>query len=147
MENQNLDKNVGSYLDRTLKIVRQNYLKRFKEIGTELSTEQWVLIDKLRGTDGLSQTELANDTYKNPPTVSRIIDLLVKKGLVERQRFDGDRRRYKVFLTPEGNKLHAKLLPHVHELRNKSWENLNDADWSELKRILDRVDRNFLDQS
>ncbi|PHI20202.1 MarR family transcriptional regulator [Lewinellaceae bacterium SD302] len=137
------DKNVGTYLDRTLKLVKQHYLRVFRENGADISTEQWVIIDQLKANNGISQTELANGSYKNAPTVSRIIDLLVKKGLVERQRFKNDRRRYKIYLTQSGIDLHERLLPKVYELRQTSWAGLNEQDWENLKRIMAKVQENF----
>lgn len=137
------DKNVGTYLDRTIKVVKQHYLKVFKEQGLNISTEQWVIIDQLYRENGLSQTDIANGSYKNAPTVSRIIDLLVEKGYVERQRFKNDRRRYKIYLTQAGRELHEKLLPHVLELREQTWQGLGDDDWENLKRILGVIMDNF----
>lgn len=137
------DKNVGTYLDRTIKVVKQHYLKVFKEQGLNISTEQWVIIDQLYHENGLSQTDIASGSYKNAPTVSRIIDLLVDKGYVERQRFKNDRRRYKIFLTPSGRELHEQLLPHVLELREQTWQGLSDDDWENLKRILGKILVNF----
>lgn len=140
------NKNVGTYLDRTLKLVKQHYLKVFRANEADISTEQWVIIDQLSANNGMSQTELANGSYKNAPTVSRIIDLLEKKGFVERQRFENDRRRYKIFLTKSGLALHADLLPKVLELRAKSWNGLSEAEWNELKRILLKVQENFAEE-
>jgi DNA-binding MarR family transcriptional regulator len=137
------DKNVGTYLDRTIKVVKQHYLKVFKEQGLNISTEQWVIIDQLYHENGLSQTDIANGSYKNAPTVSRIIDLLVDKGYVERQRFKNDRRRYKIYLTQSGRDLHEQLLPHVLELREQTWQDLSDDDWENLKRILGKILDNF----
>lgn len=141
------DKNVGTYLDRTIKVVKQHYLKVFKEQGLNISTEQWVIIDQLYHENGLSQTDIANGSYKNAPTVSRIIDLLVDKGYVERQRFKNDRRRYKIFLTPSGKELHEQLLPHVLELREQTWQGLSDDDWENLKRILGKILVNFSEEN
>jgi DNA-binding MarR family transcriptional regulator len=137
------DKNVGTYLDRTIKVVKQHYLKVFKEQGLNISTEQWVIIDQLYHENGLSQTDIANGSYKNAPTVSRIIDLLVDKGYVERQRFKNERRRYKISLTQSGRDLHEHLLPHVLELREQTWQDLSDDDWETLKRILGKILANF----
>lgn len=137
------DKNVGTYLDRTIKVVKQHYLKVFKEQGLNISTEQWVIIDQLYHENGLSQTDIANGSYKNAPTVSRIIDLLVDKGYVERQRFKNDRRRYKIYLTQAGRDLHNQLLPHVLELREQTWNDLSNEDWENLKRILGKIMDNF----
>ncbi len=140
------NKNVGTYLDRTIKVVKQHYLRVFREQGTDISTEQWVIIDQLYQSNGMSQTDLANGSYKNAPTVSRIIDLLCDKKLVERQRFDGDRRRYKIYLTSSGKALHQQLMPHVLELREKTWQGLSDEDWGNLQRISTQILDNFLEK-
>ncbi len=80
-------KEYGTLIDRTLRIIKLNFIQGFKDAGIDLTPEQWVIIDRLHQQNGISQTELANGSFKNAPTVSRIIDLLCKKGLTERQRF------------------------------------------------------------
>ncbi|MEM7572881.1 MAG: MarR family transcriptional regulator [Bacteroidota bacterium] len=136
---------VGTYLDRTVKLIKQRYLRAFRENGSDLSTEQWVILDLLFKKDGISQTDLANDSYKNAPTVSRIIDLLADKGYLERRRFPNDRRRYRIHLTTEGRQLYEQLLPAVQSLREQTWAGLSQDDYGELTRILDQVMNNFLE--
>lgn len=138
--------NFGAHIDRTIRIIKLNYLKAFKAAGTDLTTEQWVIIDSLASENGVSQNELANDSFKNAPTVSRIIDLLCKKGLTERHRFDNDRRRYKIYLTPTGKQLHEKILPIVQNLRKQGWNDLTLQDYENLLRILDQICENFGEQ-
>ncbi len=94
--------NVGTDLDRTTRLLKHHYLRAFKEAGVDISTEQWVLLDHLVGSGEQSQTELANGTWKDAPTVSRIVDKLCKKKLTARQRFPNDRRRYNVVVTHSG---------------------------------------------
>jgi len=133
----------GTFIDRNMKIIRSNYLKVFKEIGVDITTEQWVLMDCLYEKDGLSQTELATQSFKNAPTVSRIIDLLCKKDLAERLRFDNDRRRYKIFLTKNGKETYEKAYPHVIELRKKGWNGLSDSDYTSFLRIMNQISSNY----
>jgi len=120
------EKKYGTLIDRTMKIIRQNYLHTFKAIGVDITTEQWVMIDYLAKNNGVSQSELANSSFKNAPTVSRIIDLLEKKKYVKRERFENDRRRYKIFLTDEGMAIFEKAQPEVQQLRTKGWEGLSE---------------------
>lgn len=136
-------KNFGAIIDRTLKVIKLNYLKAFKDAGVDITTEQWVLMDSLYQENGVSQNDLASDSFKNAPTVSRIIDLMVKKGFVERKRFENDRRRYRISLTTKGKKAHEKVMPKVMELREQGWDGLTDDDYAHLTRILDRVFQNF----
>jgi len=101
------------------------------------------LLDHLKKTGAASQTELANGTFKDAPTVSRIIDKLATKGLAERTRFPNDRRRYQVSLTTRGQEVHEKLLPRVEELRVTAWRGLTERDYDDLTRVLDRIRDNF----
>lgn len=138
-----ITKNFGARIDRTLKIIKANYQKAFKEVGVNITTEQWVLMDTLYKDDGISQNDLANGSFKNAPTVSRIIDLLCKKGLTERQRFKNDRRRYRIFLTDLGRATYERALPKVIELRKQGWEGLDEEDYKDFSRIMDQIFKNF----
>ena len=135
--------NVGTVLDRTTRLLKQHYLRAFREEGIDLSTEQWVLLDRLHTDGEASQTELANGTFKDAPTVSRIIDRLAHKKLVERRRFPNDRRRYLVTLTDAGQALHARLLPAVRQLRLQTWQGLSEADYLRLQELLRHIRNNF----
>ena len=140
---QKKPKHFGTYIDRNYRIIRLRFLRAFKEAEVDLTTEQWVLIDSLYKKNGLSQNELAGGSFKDAPTVSRIVDLLCKKGYTERQRFENDRRRYKIFLTDEGKAVYEKILPSVEGLREKGWENLSEEDYTAFLRIMNQVFENF----
>ena len=135
--------NVGTVLDRTTRLLKQHYLRAFRELDVDLSTEQWVLLDRLHSEGNASQTELANGTFKDAPTVSRIVDKLAKKKLVERKRFPNDRRRYLVALTAAGHEIHKRLTPAVHQLRLQTWQGLSEGDYTELQSLLQRIRNNF----
>lgn len=130
-------------MDRTLKLIKHNYLQTFRELELDITTEQWVIIDRLAEGDGISQTDLANDSFKNAPTVSRIIELLRKKGLIEKQRSDDDRRQSLIFLSKKGKRFHQRATPAVLALRKQGWHGLNDEDYAHFRRIMEQIGENF----
>lgn len=136
-------KQIGYYLERTTRSVKLSFVQAFTEAGIDLTPEQWVIVDRLYKKNGQSQTDLANGSYKNAPTISRILDVLERKAIVERQRFDNDRRRYKIFLTPKGYAVAERALPIAEALRLKGWKGLSDADYDKLILLLDKVFANF----
>ncbi len=146
MQKESNAKKFGAYIDRTMKIIRHNYLQKFKELGVDLTTEQWVIMDILYGQAGLSQQDLATTSFKNAPTVSRIIDLLCKKKITERKPFANDRRKHKIFLTETGIALYQKLQPSVVELRKQGWQNLEEKDYTEFVRIIGQIYANYEEQ-
>jgi len=135
--------NVGTLLDRTTRLLKAHYQRAFRDAGIDITPEQWVVLDQLSKAGSSSQTELANGTFKDAPTVSRIIDKLASKELAVRKRFPGDRRRYQVVLTEKGETTHARLLPRVQELRVQMWSGLTAGDYDELTRILGTIRDNF----
>ena len=136
-------KELGIYIDRTYKIVRQDLINRFKENDIDLTPEQWVVVSRLRNDGGMFQTELANHSFRDKPTVSRIIDLLVKKKVVTRTPDKKDGRRFMISLTKKGEELVDHALPIVQESRDIGWTNLSEQEYDDLVRILDKVFTNY----
>ncbi len=133
---------IGVYIDRTYKVVRQDLINRFKNAGLDVTPEQFVILSKLEGAE-MSQTDLASDSFKDKPTVSRILDLLVRKGFVVREQDPDDGRRYLVSLTDKGTKILAESKPHVYASRETGWKNLEESEYTELKRLLDKIFVNY----
>ena len=138
-------KDFGPLIDRTLRKIRIYMGRKFKEVGVDITPEQWVILSSLYDNNGQSQTDLSDGSFKNAPTVSRIIDLLCEKGLTERQRFESDRRRYKIFLTPKGKEIVETALPAVIDIRTKGWAGLSEEDYQHFKRIINQIFDNFDD--
>lgn len=130
---------IGFYLERTTRLVKLNFHQAFKNNGFNLTPEQWVVLDLLNNRNGLNQSDLAEQSYKDAPSISRIIDTLSKKDYVERRSVPNDRRKFEIFLTKEGRDVVEKLMPMVNELRNKSWEGLSKEDYDQFLRIINRV--------
>ncbi len=133
----------GFRIERTAKIIKQVMQRRFNALHFDLTVDQWVLLDCLRQQDGQSQNELAEKTFKDAPTVTRIIDLLCKKELTERRSDPTDRRRFKIYLTQAGQAKIKEILPVVIELRKKGIAQLSRQDYDNLIHILDAVFENF----
>jgi DNA-binding MarR family transcriptional regulator len=130
-------------IDTAIKRIRYALQKRFVEAKTDLTVDQWVLIDHLHRNPGISQNQLAELTAKDAPTVTRIIDLLTKKDLAERRMADDDRRKFLISLTQAGEAMYEKLLPHVIDIRRQGWGDLSDDDYQHFTRIMDSIYRNF----
>ncbi len=139
----NQEKIFGSFIERNVRVIKRTYLRSFKDNNIDLTPEQWVLIDILSSSDGMSQNDLAGKSFKDAPTTSRILDLLAKKGFIARKKEESDRRSFKVFLTDEGRALHTRGLPIVQELRTKGWKGLNDEDYDAFLRIMNQIFENF----
>ena len=141
-----LNNSYGTLIERTLRLIKLRYLQTFRAANIDITPEQWVLIDKLYQSNGISQNELANITFKNAPTVSRIIDLLCKKGWTKRSRSSEDRRSYNIILTEAGSQIVETLLPKVAHLRQLGWKNMTEQDHLKFIQILNQIYENYEDE-
>jgi len=76
-------------------------------------------LSKLTGKPGMEQNSLAERINVDRNTASLLVEQLVKKDLVERQVNGADRRARLLSLTPQGEKLFARLRP-AHLAVNES---------------------------
>ncbi|WP_268035980.1 MarR family winged helix-turn-helix transcriptional regulator [Algoriphagus sp. PAP.12] len=130
-------------LDRTARKVKQYAQQQFKSGDFDVTVDQWLVMKNLSENGPSSQTELAGLVFKDHPTLTRIIDLLSKKGYVERVPHPQDRRSFQLHLTEAGVSKVTALRPQILEIREKAWENLNQTDFDEFKRILNTIYQNL----
>lgn len=141
-----MDEKYNAYsllLDRTARRVKQYAQQRFKEMGFNVTVDQWLVMKQLYEHKQIQQNELAEIIFKDNPTLTRIIDLLCDKGFAERNVHPGDRRCFMVSLTTKGKKKVEELLPKVQEVRLKAWDGLSSRDFNQFKRILDTIYENL----
>ncbi|AFL86345.1 transcriptional regulator [Belliella baltica DSM 15883] len=130
-------------LDRTARKVKQYAQQKFNQMDYDVTVDQWLVLKNLAENELLSQTELAQLVFKDHPTLTRIIDILSKKGFVERIPHPQDRRSFQLHLTPQGLKKVSLLKPEIAQIREKAWENLDEKDFEEFKRILNTIYSNL----
>lgn len=130
-------------LDRTARRVKQYAQNKFKVGNFDVTVDQWLILKNLEENEKLSQTELANLVFKDHPTLTRIIDILCKKGYIERVPHPHDRRSFQLLLTKEGEQKVKGLKPQVAVIREKAWDHLNHKDFEEFKRILNTIYTNL----
>ena len=68
--------------------------------------------------------------------LTRVIDQLAKRGLLERVRRDRDRRKVELQLTPAGRETIEGLIPPVVEKLNFALADFTIAEVLELRRLL-----------
>jgi len=130
-------------LDRTARRVKQYAQQQFKEMGFNITVDQWLVMKNLHEHPEMKQNELAELLSKDNPTFTRIVDLLSRKDLVARKVHPDDRRSFQLALTPAGVKKVEQMKPKVKRVRLKAWDDLSEKDFNHFKRILNTIYKNL----
>lgn len=92
-----------------------------------------------RAPDGLKMNELSRRMMVTGGNITGITDQLVAEGLVERVEVPGDRRAYRVKLTPKGRKQFSDMA-HQHEgWIVEAFGGLTEKEIATLHRLLGKV--------
>ena len=133
------------WMERAMKAQRKATNQLFRKLGIELTPDQWIVLKKLSETEVVSQRELADATSKDPAALTRLLDLLEKKRLIERA--SADRRTFKVLLTKEGLALVNKVIPEAVAYRQIGIKNVSEMEMSIFRKVLETIHHNFSELS
>ena len=113
--------------------------KKFNAAELNLTIEQWSVLYHLWKQDGLSQQELCNATFRDKPSITRLVDNLEKLQLVKRVASDSDRRINMIYLTRQGARLQEQTLTLAEETLNEALEGISPEHINLCKEILQQV--------
>jgi DNA-binding MarR family transcriptional regulator len=94
--------------------------KKFNIAGLNITIEQWSVLYHLWKQEGISQQELCNATFRDKPSITRLVDNLEKSNLVKRVASENDRRINLIYLTKQGQKLQEETMAMADETLNEA---------------------------
>lgn len=116
--------------------INRRLYRVFRTQGIEVTPEQWTVMYYLWTRDGVTQQELCNLTFKDKPSMTRLIDHLEKLNCVERIPSKRDRRINIIKLTEKGRELENITRPVVLNVIQEALSNLTRDDIDAACRVL-----------
>ena len=92
-----------------------------------------------RSPDGLKMNELSRRMMVTGGNITGITDQLAAEGLVDRVDVEGDRRAYRVLLTPKGRKAFEEMAASHAEWVVDAFSGLSEKEISALHKLLGKV--------
>lgn len=127
-EVSSLEEHVGYWLRFVSNHVSHAFAEKVENRGVTVA--EWVVLRQLRASGRLAPSRLAAEMGMTRGAISKLIDRLCEKALVERTAGEGDRRYQSVALTPQG----ARLVPTLARLADE-----NDAEFFGHLTLQDRA--------
>lgn len=129
-------------IEESIKKYRKFAQKRINEQGLDITIDQWLILKSLDANKNLPQNQLAELTFKDVASVTRIIDLLVKKEYLKRSMHADDRRRFELEITENGQEIIKTVSLIVNENRNIALNGLSDDNINQVQSLLKQIIEN-----
>ena len=117
--------------------------KNFKQASVDITIEQWSVLYHLWKEDGMSQQQLCEATFRDKPSITRLVDNLEKLKLVKRVASKDDRRINMIYLTPEASQLQEQSMELANQTLNEALEGVTIDQIEIAKEVLQRVYENL----
>jgi DNA-binding MarR family transcriptional regulator len=105
----------------------------------DLTAAQWYPLWKLKRDGPGTAQELARDMDIDAGAMTRLIDRLAAKGLLQRLRCDTDRRRVMLTLTAAGEAVAGHVPQVLADVNNTYLRDFSRDEWQQLKALLRRM--------
>lgn len=125
--------------------ISRKLYRNFRLNDIDITPEQWTILLSLWEQDGVTQQELCNATFKDKPSMTRLIDNMEKQHLVVRISDKRDRRTNLIHLTKTGRELENKAFVVANQTLKEALEGVPIEDLKIGQEVLRKVFMNTKD--
>jgi DNA-binding MarR family transcriptional regulator len=132
---EKLERIIFYKLDKAIKTYRQFAQRRMNDAGLAITIDQWLVLHAIEDKPGIAQLEIAELVFKDAASVTRIVELLTKKGYLQRQE-NKDRRRYTLQLTNEGKEMTRQVNKIAEQNRSIALNGISEKELQKMNQLL-----------
>lgn len=120
-------------------LLRKKMHAKIHKLGHDSTLEQLSVLEVILFSGPLTMSEIANMLVKENAVITRMVDIMERKGFVKRTAKQGDRRAYLVNITEAGNLEFKTLTPYLKEGLKEATSNLTKEEYKEGMRIIQKI--------
>ncbi len=137
------DESIGFWIYRIYSQANSLLRRAFEANGNSLTPEQWGILARLSEQEGMNQSQLGERAFKDRHNITRLLNVLERRGLVERRPDESDRRAYRLFLTEAGRVEEMSHRGIVKTHREALFDGLSTEDVAIMRRIFMHIVHNL----
>jgi DNA-binding MarR family transcriptional regulator len=138
---ESYDQNVGNFTNLVNK--KLIYYLNSQLVTFDITADQWQVLLRLSKQNKVSQKTLSQLVNKDQPTLTRMLDILERKSLVERHISKEDRRSFSIHITEKGLNLTEKLIPYIEDIFGKILNGVSEKNLNIYLDVLVQIDKNI----
>lgn len=134
---------IGYQITATARLVINRLNDNFKQNNLPMTHDQWSIMIRLWEEDGLPQSKLSKLTGKDQPSITRLVNNLIKNDLVRRVKHPIDARTNLIFLTTKGKKMQISMIEQAQKTIKDIQEGIGPEELECFSNVLSKIQRNL----
>ncbi|MFR3497740.1 MAG: MarR family winged helix-turn-helix transcriptional regulator [Paraclostridium bifermentans] len=137
------DKGLAFLINATDKIIINNFVRKLKNNGINITFEQFTILTMLWDNENLCQYNLAQLTNRDQASTSRLINTLIKNELIIRQCCPSDKRINRIKLTEKGELLKEHVESIARECFEEAVNGISKEEIEQGMKFLTKISENL----
>ena len=132
-----LEEQIGFVLRKAQQRASAIFARHFGRY--QLTPTQWTTLVRIHEEGSLSQNHLGRLTAMDPATIQGVVERLIERGLLTRIADPHDRRRKRLGLTPQGQRLVRRLVKRALKVSSDTLRPLAPRERTQVRELLERL--------
>ena len=137
------ENSLGMIVRKAQTALHRRLFKNFQEAGLDVTPEQWAIMLMLMKSDGIQQNEIARRVARSNSSITRIIDNMAEKDLLDRRPHPTDRRTNLIYIKPKGKELQEELKKAAQKTLDQAGDSISEEKIEICKEVLLKVYQNL----
>ena len=129
-------------LESALKAYRRFAQARLSAAGIDITIDQWLVLKTIHESADVTLQQVGTAVFKDFASITRIVQLLERKGLLRRKAHPTDGRRSELVLTRSGESVVRRVEPIVQANRRQALDGIDAEQVAGLRAVLTRIMEN-----
>ena len=140
-----INESLGYLIGLTNRHMKRELDNKLKEFN--ITTSQFACLKLLSEEEkSLTQVEIASKLRSDKVTAGAVIDKLIAKGLVSRERNIKDKRAYVIEITDDGLSVVKNTVDAAASVNRKALKGLSDEEVDSIVFLLNKINKNFMEE-
>lgn len=134
-------KTVLYSIEEAIKAYRKLSFKNISDVVPDITVDQALILIIINDNE-ITQSELADLTFKDYASITRILNLMIQKNYIIKTIDENDRRKSKLKVSEKGNNTVEKLNPTILKNRTTALNNISIEEQNNLFKTLNKITQN-----
>jgi MarR family transcriptional regulator, transcriptional regulator for hemolysin len=129
-------------LESAIKAYRRFAQTRLSAAGIDITLDQWLVLKTIHESADVTLQQVGAAVFKDFASITRIVQLLERKGLLRRTPHPNDGRRSELVLTSAGESVIRTVEPIAQANRRQALDGVDAEEVARLRAVLKRITEN-----
>lgn len=129
-------------LESATKAYRRFAQARLHAAGIDITIDQWLVLKTIKESSDITLQQVGVAVFKDFASITRIVQLLERKGLLRRRPHPTDGRRSELALTSAGESVIRTVEPIAQANRRQALDGIDAEEVARLRAVLKRITGN-----